>query len=335
MQDEKFKNEFAAITSIVEDNGTFLVTGHVDPDGDCIGSMLAVAHYLAAKGKRVHCYVPGEIPEVYRRLPGFELFVEADALPDLTFEVIVALDAPTPARTEVIDDPEDGRSIVNIDHHPTNTRYGTVNVVDEGAAAAAVLVYRYLSFSAPGGITPEIADALYLGVLMDTGGFRFQNTDAEALETAARLVDHGARPHELAHEFMYMKTYVALKLLAVVLDSLEMHTDDRIAALSVTEEMLRTTGASLEDTEGFVDYAASIDNVELSALFREIAPREVRVSLRSRDSHDVAALAAEFGGGGHRAAAGLTVRAPLSEAKAVIIGRLEELLERKGDSPPA
>ncbi|HUV35574.1 MAG TPA: bifunctional oligoribonuclease/PAP phosphatase NrnA [Patescibacteria group bacterium] len=333
MSEEIFGNEFNTITSIVDANQWFLVTGHVDPDGDCIGSMLAVARFLAGRGKQVHCFVSGEIPEAYTRLPGFELFVPAEMLPALTFEVIVALDSPTTARAEVIAGQGGRRQIVNIDHHPTNTRYGTVNVVDEHTAAAAVLVYRYLAWEAPDAITPEIADALYLGILMDTGGFRFQNTNVEALETAARLVERGAHPYELAREHIYMNSIVTLKLLAMVLASLEVHGGGKIAVLSVTGEMLREAGASFKDTEGFVDYAASIDDVELSALLREIGPREIRVSLRSRNSFDVASLAEKFDGGGHRKAAGLTVRRSLEEAKAIIIGGLRQLLAGEENSP--
>jgi phosphoesterase RecJ-like protein len=323
---EKFADEFSTVTSIVNGNRRFLLTGHVDPDGDCIGSMLAFAHFLAGRGKDVHCYVPGEVPEAYTKLPKFDLFVPAGMLPELTFEVIIALDAPTTARTDVISSHDDHRYIVNIDHHPTNTRYGTVNIIDEHAAATAVLVYRYLAWTAPDEITREIADSLYLGILMDTGGFRFQNTNAEALETAGRLIERGARPYELAREFIYMKTLVTLKLLSLVLASLEVHGGGRIATMEVTRRMLRMTGASIRHTEGFVDYAASIDDVELSALFREINPREIRVSLRSRNNCNVASLAEKFGGGGHRKAAGLTVHAPLEEAKAVIINGLEELI---------
>ncbi len=325
-REEKFADEFSAVTSFVDGNRRFLLTGHVDPDGDCIGSILAFAHFIVERGKEVHCYVPGEIPEAYTKLPKFDLFVPAGMLPELTFEVIIALDSPTTARTDVLSSHDARRRIVNIDHHPTNTRYGDVNIIDEHAAATAVLVYRYLAWTAPGEITREIADSLYLGILMDTGGFRFQNTNAEALETAGRLIERGARPYELAREFIYMKTLVTLKLLSEVLASLEVHGGGRIATMEVTMQMLRMTGASIKDTEGFVDYAASIDDVELSALFREINPREIRVSLRSRNDCNVASLAEKFGGGGHRKAAGLTVHAPLEKAKAVIISGLEELI---------
>lgn len=332
MSEETFRNEFDTITSILDAHRRFLVTGHVDPDGDCIGSMLAMARFLTGRGKQVHCFASGEIPEAYTRLPGFELFVPAGTLPGLASEVIIALDSPTTARAEAIAGHDGRKQIVNIDHHPTNMRYGTVNVVDEHAAATSVLVYRYLAWEAPDTITPEIADALYLGILMDTGGFRFQNTNAEALEIAARLVERGAHPYELAREHIYMNSVVTLKLLAMVLASLEVHGGGKIAVLAVTGDMLREAGASLKDTEGFVDYAASIDDVELSALLREIGPREVRVSLRSRNSFNVASLAETFGGGGHRKAAGLTVHRPLEEAKAIIIDGLRQLLAGEENS---
>ncbi|MDD4857532.1 MAG: bifunctional oligoribonuclease/PAP phosphatase NrnA [Candidatus Krumholzibacteria bacterium] len=326
MTDERFAKDFAAIDGLIRSHGRFLLLGHVDPDGDCIGSMLSLASFLRARGKQVACFAPGGMAEIYLELPLAGLFMREDELGAFEPDIVFALDSPTTARTAGPAIGGAGVPVVNIDHHPTNELYGDINVVDERASATAIVVYRFLAEVAPERITPEMADYLYLGVLMDTGGFRFQNTNAEALSMAARFVELGARPYELAHEFIYAKKLSTLRLLARSLESIEVHSGGRVAAMHVSREMIERAGGAMSDTEGFVDYAASIDDVELAALFREIEEREIRVSLRSRNNHDVASLAEKFGGGGHRNAAGLTIHEDLATAESRIVAALEAML---------
>jgi len=326
MRDERFAKEFAAIDALIETRRRFLLLGHVDPDGDCIGSMLALAAFLRGRGKEVACFTPGDMAEIYIELPLMKLFMREGELSSFKPDMIFALDSPTTARTAEFVTREGGTPIVNIDHHPTNERYGDINVIDEHASAAAILVYRFLAFVAPERITAEMAGYLYLGVLMDTGGFRFQNTNAEALSMAARFVELGANPYELSHEFIYVKKLSTLKLLARSLESLEVHGGGRIAVMHISQAMIAEAEGAMSDTEGFVDYAASIDDVELAALFRELGEREIRVSLRSRNNYNVASLAERFGGGGHRNAAGLTIHDDIATAKSLIVGALGEML---------
>jgi phosphoesterase RecJ-like protein len=246
---------------------------------------------------------------------------------DFEHDCIIAVDCPNTARTEHIARSCENEDVINIDHHPTNEMYGCVNIVDENAAATTVLVYRFFVSQAPERITPDVADCLYLGILMDTGGFRFQNVDSEALRIASELIGLGARAYDLAHEFIYMKKFSTLRLLGLVLGSLRLHIDGRAATMEITSDMLERTGTTLKDSEGFVDYGAALDDVELVALFRETAPGEVRVSLRSRNHHDVSALAERFGGGGHVRAAGLTLETDLASARETIVNGFEELLD--------
>ena len=332
MSEEPFRNEFGEVASLVEDHQRFLILGHVDPDGDCIGSMLALARFLRGKGKRAVCYAPGDISKIYLGLPDAGMLVSRKEIERFDHDVVFTVDSPTPARTADVVEPENGHLVVNIDHHPTNERYGTVNIVEERTSAAAILVYRLLEAIDSGGIDSVIADYLYLGILMDTGGFRFQNTDAESLSCAASLVRAGARPHNLAHDFLFVKTYDSLKLLGSALQSLELHCGGRLAVMEVSSSMIEESGGSMNDTEGFVDYPASVDSIELCALFRELGEREIRVSLRSRSAHDVAEVAERYGGGGHRKAAGLTMRESLADAKSVIVADLSRLLEVRDDT---
>ncbi len=329
MHEERFAGEFDAIANLAASHRRVLILGHIDPDGDCIGSMLAVSSWLIGLGSDVVCFAPGDMAELYRALPLADRFVPEERIASFGPDLVFALDSPTTERTANIVGRGGGVPVVNIDHHPTNERYGDINVVDAAVSAAAILVYRLLARVAPAALTGEVAGYLYIGILMDTGGFRFRNTNAEAFSVAAHLVALGARPHELAHDFLYVKKLSTLRLLSRSLASLEVHGGGRIALMEVSQRMLAEADGVMSDTEGFVDYAASIDDVELAALFREIAPEAVRVSLRSRNDFNVAALAEAFGGGGHRNAAGLTIRRNLAGAKTVVRRALEEMLGRR------
>lgn len=326
---DAFGIEFEEISRLVEEHQRFLVIGHVDPDGDCIGSMLAITLYLKGKGKEVKCFAPGDIAERFLALPSADAIVSAEEAGSFDYDAVFTVDTPTADRMENMLDPEDGRHVVNIDHHPGNQMFGDINVVDEDAAAAAIIVFRMLQAVSPLSITPDVASCLYLGILMDTGGFRFTNAGADAMYSAGRLIELGAKSYQLTHDFIYMKKFRTLKLLGKVLESLEIHFDGKIATMLITREMLDDTGGSFEDSEGFVDYGAAIDDVELIALLREIGPDRVRVSLRSRNHYDVSELAGRFGGGGHAKAAGLTLTEDIETARTMIIEALGQLAEQK------
>lgn len=326
MSGERFEKEFSEMMALIDRHESVLVTGHIDPDGDCIGSMFALAMMLEEMGKKVMCYAPGEISELFLKLPGASTLTEREEASSFKHDLVIAVDSPNTARTENFARPCENEDVINVDHHPTNEMYGCVNIVDAAAAATTVLVYRFFLSVAPERITADVADCLYLGILMDTGGFRFQNVDSEALRIASELIDLGARAYDLAHEYIYVKKFSTLKLLGLVLDSLRLHLDGRAVTIEVTSEMLEKTGTTLKDSEGFVDYGAALDDVELVALFRETAPGEVRVSLRSRNDHNVSALAERFGGGGHVRAAGLTLETDLVSARKTIVEGFGELL---------
>ncbi len=327
MSGERFEKEFSEMMALLERHDSILVTGHIDPDGDCIGSMFAIALMLEEMGKKVVCYAPGEISDLFLKLPGASMLAGREEASSFEHDLVIAVDSPNTARTENFARACENEDVINIDHHPTNEMYGCVNIIDGDAAATTVLVYRFFISAAPEKMTSDIADCLYLGILMDTGGFRFQNVNSEALRVSSDLIGLGARGYDLAHEYIYMKKFSTLKLLGRVLDSLLLHIDGRAATMEVTLEMLERTGTTLKDSEGFVDYGAALDDVELVALFRENAPGEIRVSLRSRNHYDVSALAEKFGGGGHVRAAGLTLETDIASARETIIKGFTEMLD--------
>ncbi|MFO7915588.1 MAG: bifunctional oligoribonuclease/PAP phosphatase NrnA [Candidatus Krumholzibacteriales bacterium] len=318
------------VKSLIRTGNNFLVVAHVDPDGDCVGSMLALAAFLRNLGKEVDFFIPGDIPEKYSKIPGMERILTGDLVEPAGYDAIFSVDVPTLERAGNIFKPGEAGDIINIDHHPTNTRFGTVNLVRDGASSTAVLVYHLLSAYGDDAITKEIADCLYLGIIMDTGCFRFSNTDSESLEVASRLLARGARGSEIAREFYHMRSPSAVKLLGLVLNRLKFYGDGRIAVMELTSSMLDECGGRIEDTEGFIDFGTAIEGVELVAFLREMEPGKVRVSLRSLNRHDVSSLAEEYGGGGHTNAAGLMIDDDLQNAHRLITDSLQAMLDEAG-----
>ncbi|MDZ7860897.1 MAG: bifunctional oligoribonuclease/PAP phosphatase NrnA [Candidatus Krumholzibacteriota bacterium] len=317
---------FENIRTLINQHKTFILIAHIDPDGDCVGSMLSFAALLENMGKEVGCYIPGGVSGKYKKFPRLESILSEEDVKGFQFEAAFVFDTPTLGRAGDIITPEGDAVIVNIDHHPTNRRFGSINYIKDKTASTTILVYHFLSFTGSESITPEIADYLYLGIVMDTGCFRFQNTDAEALSVASELIKYGARASEITREFFYMKKFRSVKLLSCVLANLQLFEDGKIAVMTLTNSMLDEFNAEAEDTEGFIDYASSIEGVELAAFLREINPERVRASLRSLDDLDVASLAERYGGGGHKNAAGLTLEYDLERSRELIINGFRQIL---------
>ncbi|GAB6932218.1 DHH family phosphoesterase [Calditerricola satsumensis] len=325
-------NELArALTDAVRflhDHDDFLVVAHTNPDGDATASVLAMACILERLGKRYTLANEGETPRRYAFLPRADRIVNHGRHPlGRTYTAAIALDC---ADLERIGDVRNvlapNAAVLNIDHHVTNTRYGSVNLVVPQDAATAQVVYR-LAQAAGVALDAELATCLYAGILSDTGGFRYANTTAEALRVAGELVAAGVRPDVVAERILELLTEPQLRLLQRVLPSLERYGDGRIACLTVTLEDVAAAQATRGDLEGLVAYARNLEGVAVGVLFREDAPDAVKVSLRAREPVDVARIAQEFGGGGHVRAAGCTLRVPLDEAKRRVIARLERETE--------
>ncbi|MEM8964375.1 MAG: bifunctional oligoribonuclease/PAP phosphatase NrnA, partial [Acidobacteriota bacterium] len=278
----------------------------VNPDGDAIGSALALGRILRTLGKGATVWLRDPSPSVYLPLPGASRIHHGEdppaGYPDL-FSCVIVLECPTLERTG-IDDWLVARPILNIDHHLGNGQYGEVNWVEASAPAVGEMVYR-LSQRLKIELDHDTANLLYLTLVTDTGNFRFSNATSDAFEAAAALVRDGASPEAVSHWLFESQPVASLRLLGEVLRSLELHDDGRIATVWLTQEMLERTGAAHSDSEGLIDYPRSIAGVEAVAMFRELEEDgHYKVSLRSRGTVDVEAIARGFDGGGHRNAAG-------------------------------
>lgn len=298
-----------------------LVLSHVDPDGDAIGTQLAMAEYLRSLGKEVVLLRESEVPDKYRFLHGAKDIPLIGELPSQTpFDTAVVLECPTPARmgrgAELIGD---ATTVINIDHHPANQLDSDVDWLDPGRSSVGEMLFEF--FDEVGfQISPEIAEQLYTAILTDTGRFRFSSTSPRTMEIGGSLIRAGADPKKITDLVYHCLPPEAMKLLGRVLNGIEYHDGSRICILTLTRQMLRETQAEMADSEGLVDFTLYGRGVEIGALLKEVEPDVTKASLRSRDGTNVAELAATFGGGGHRNAAGCTIQMPLDEARRELLG---------------
>lgn len=298
-----------------------LIFSHPSPDGDSVGSTIGLSLILKALGKRVFPVVAGQVPATYRFLVN-NLDVLRPPV-DVQGKMAVVLDCSDLKRLEQTGQTLAAASkVINLDHHLNNEYFGAMNYVDPSAAAVGLIIYEM--FSGCAACSKEAALALFTALYTDTGRFSYSNTDARCLKAAAELVRIGADPQTVFNEVYQNKTLSYYKLLAQALGSIEMYYDNQAAILQLTNEDM--TGNALDDweTEDLNDYPRSLGGVLLSAILKETEEQTVKISLRSKGKLNVAAIAKEWGGGGHQNAAGATLAMSLSEAKKQLICRLEQ-----------
>ncbi|MCR4399182.1 MAG: bifunctional oligoribonuclease/PAP phosphatase NrnA [Firmicutes bacterium] len=290
------------LREVFRDKANFVLVPHVNPDGDAIGSCLALFLALRRRGKQCRVLLDEPVPSRYRFLPG-SAEVTGHPPGDQEF-VLVALDCTDESRWGY---PREGLAaasvVVNMDHHVSNSRFGDYQLVDEDASATGEIVFELLR-DLGWGITSDEATSLYTAIATDTGSFRFANTTPRSLEICADLVRAGAKPDRIAEEVFETRSLAATLLLQRALSSLRVDQSGRIAWMCLGLEDFRESGASAEDTEGIVNNARMIEGVEVGLLFREIGEGRVKVALRSKSTVDVSRVASAFSGGGHPAARG-------------------------------
>jgi bifunctional oligoribonuclease and PAP phosphatase NrnA len=327
--------ELHAITEWLRRPGSdhFLVTSHVNPDGDGLASMLACGRILRSLGKQVWLVTDGFLSPRYGYLPQIDTVVSyrQGLEAELPVANVITVDVPTLSRLERVAHlvPRDA-AILKIDHHPSDDHFGRFNYVDTAASSTAELVYRLcvglgLSFDA------ALGTWIYTGIAFDTGRFRFSSTTPDALIIAGEMVRAGANPQLIAEQLFYEYRPATLSLLASTLQSLERVVDGRVSILSLDHTVLGQARYRDEDADGFVDYAVSLQGVEVALFLREHEPGQIRVSLRAKHGFDVRAVAEVFGGGGHRKAAGARMTGTLAEVKARLVGEIQRRLEASNE----
>jgi phosphoesterase RecJ-like protein len=300
----------------IEQRSRFLLTSHARPDGDAIGSALACCQILRLMGKEAEVVLRDGVPRIYKPLPFADTVITTERV-NGKYEAAIILECDSIQRTR-LQGLED-RFLISIDHHVSGRPFAHVNWIDPKAVATAEMVYR-LARAAGVTISPEIATCLYTAVLTDTGSFMFQGTDEHTFALARELVLAGADPVHCARNVYFGHSTAKMRLLGAALSNL--HREGPLAWIWVTCQQMEQAGAREEDCEGLVNYALSIQDVEVAAFFRELPNGSFRVSLRSKGQLNVAEVATEFGGGGHKCASGCSVEGPLAAAVARIVAQL-------------
>ena len=301
----------------------WLIVTHERPDGDAIGSALAMACILESLKKSWVLALSEPMPSRFRFLPLSENAVIVDSGYPRKFDRVIAVDCADTKRFEpVAFCIGDDAVMVNIDHHQTNPGFGVAALVDETAAATCELIF-HVAKSLDVAITRDLATCLYTGILTDTAGFVQPNTTRSVHLITAELLTSGVRPYDVAEPALESRTWEQMHLLQMALANLAVSADGQYAALYVTRGMLEGAGATDDDVEGLVSFARSIDTVEVGLLFRETQDGKVKVSLRSKRRVDVSQIAQQFGGGGHVRAAGCVIDADLNRAMDVVVERVE------------
>jgi phosphoesterase RecJ-like protein len=303
------RKEFEACQQIFEQKKRFVLSTHVNPDPDAIGSELALARFLMSRGKEVTILNHSATPANCLFLDPGKTLIQFDPKrhSDLVVnaEVIVILDANQPDRIQSLKPfmLQSKATKLCIDHHLDRQPFADLYIIDEEAAATGEILFELFGYLDSNSITEEIATPLYAAIMTDTGSFRFSKTDAGLHRIVARLLECGADPVQIYHNTYEQGTANKLQLLGNVLSTLRLAHDGRVATLFVTREMFARTGTSEEDTENFVTYTLTIAGVQIGVLLTELSDG-VKISFRSRGDIAVNKLAQEFGGNGHKNAAG-------------------------------
>lgn len=317
----------AGIAEVVHSAKSFVLCGHRSPDGDCIGSQLTLYHALRALGKKVTCLlVPGySIDSALLFLSGASDMVPADEFEDQA-EVFIACDVPTLDRMGGAAKVHEAcQTTITIDHHATEVPMSDYTYVDPDSASTSMIAWELVKVL---GVTPtqEIAECAFTGLMTDTGAFQFQNSDAAAFAAAAEMVAVGARPSEVSREVFQSRRLPSLRLEELILQRMEFLADGQGVISYLTKEDFVQAGAVKADAEPLINLLRSVEGVRVASILRE-EEGSVRGSFRSKDSTNVAILAQKFNGGGHKAAAGFTIYAPIEEAVKQISEELSSLLE--------
>lgn len=322
-------DRFAGFDALVRSKQNFVLSTHVNPDGDGLGSEVALALHLRALGKEVTVFndgaYPGNFEFLARHVPLEAFTPERAAEVFARAEVLVVLDMQNKERLGRVAPyaDRDGLTVVILDHHVGDAAFGDVNVVVPEKAATGELVYDYLRRT-PGSLTRPIAEALYTALVTDTGSFRHSNTDPDVHAMAAELLALGvesARIQAYIHQHRHLGR---LRFVGHLLQDLKSTDDGTVAWFEVTPELFARYDVDGTDTEGLVDFPRTVPGVEAVMLLTDLGDGRVKASLRSSGRVDVHAVAKGLGGGGHRFAAGATIEGPLAAARGRLLGALAE-----------
>jgi len=318
-------NNFEEITKVVQTNNNFLITSHMNLDGDGIGSELAFYFILKKLNKNPIILNQDRLPKIYDFLPGSNKVrhLEDNCIDPKGIDVGIVLDCSNIKRIgKTYEIFKDIKTIINIDHHNSNENYGDLNYIDSSASSVGEIIYEFINFIDSDLLDDKISTSLYTAIITDTGSFRYSNVSSKTFKVAADLTSYKIKPHLIADNIYNRNTYTGLKLLGKALLTLEVDSSNYFSWLTITRKMLNETKAKDEEIEGIIDIATTLNNIEISILFRETKENKIKVSFRSKGNFNVNKFAGKFKGGGHPNAAGCLCSGRLDEIKEKILSEL-------------
>ena len=316
------------IAHIVKKGERFFLASHKDPDGDAIGSLLALGETLLLSGKQVVLFNEGPIPDNLSSLSGIERVVNAVDM-ELGFDAALILDCGNLERVGTVSRHLSKiRPLINIDHHENNSRFGDINLVDAQSSSVGEIIYRLIKLAnLPLDLT--IAENLFVALQSDTGSFKYDNATSETFSVAGELVDWGVNPWKISRKVMDEWTLKKLHILESALKTIELHSTGKVGFITIAQDTLSKADTDNLNCERFVDYPRCISGVEIAVLIREIKKDYYRFSLRSNDWVNVAKLASLFGGGGHPKAAAFSKEGSLDSVKQEFLSKAKGFLQSR------
>ncbi|MGD2093498.1 MAG: bifunctional oligoribonuclease/PAP phosphatase NrnA [Phycisphaerales bacterium] len=325
--------DFQKAIELINKSGNVLITTHTRPDGDACGCIVAMSDALTSLGKKTSALMLSPMPNWYEflfpeKVPVLGEDIQPQELVEGRlgkFDLLIIVDANSSSQLPKIDQylKHADIPVLIIDHHATADGLGDIELVDSSAAATALVVYDFLKFTG-WAVTEKIAESLFVAIATDTGWFQFRNADSRVYRTCAELIDAGAKPIEI-HENIYQNfSHNRFNLMTTMLNTLELHLDGKCATQHILRQDFENTGTTYSDTENLINECQRISKVKVAALFVELKDGQFRCSLRSKGGIDVSKIAAKFGGGGHKMAAGTYLPGPVENARQLILNEISK-----------
>jgi phosphoesterase RecJ-like protein len=317
------KNDFQAVVKLIKAHKSFLVTTHVNPDGDGLGAESALFAALKKMGKKVQVVNHDPLPPRFKYLAFTPHYRTSDVIPP--HEVCFVLDAGDFTRIRENVRRDEFKTLVNIDHHYSNNRYGDYNLVFPEAAATGEVVYQLIK-ALKVKLDKPIAEGIFTSIVTDTGRFRYPNTTPRIFRLAAELEEAGADTSRVSEHIFGDITREAMELTRLAMATIQTHREGSIASMTLNQSDFRSSGATDDDTENLINLVRNLDTVKIAIFLKERPDGLVKISLRSKNHVNVAEVAKRFGGGGHAYAAGAVTQGPLQKALPAVVAACQDAL---------
>lgn len=322
-----YSNIIREISKAINNGRNIYISSHMNPDGDSIGSLMALGLAIEQLGKKIYFLKSDTIPNTFKFLPHIDRIKDhKDIDIDSDTDVFIILDCSNEDRIGgLIRYSKKVNTLINIDHHIDNDNFGDINLVDPSRASTGEIVFDLIEGLGLE-IDVDIATYIYTAISMDSGRFLYDKVDAKTHEIAAKLIETGINKEEININLYQKRSMAATKLFIEGVSTLKTYNEDRIATVKITQDLLNKTDASMDESDGLISFIRDIDTVEVACLFKEISENEIRISVRSKSIIDVSKICNHFNGGGHKRAAGCTIYEDIETAEELILDQINRVM---------